>query len=86
MNEKCARKYRSAKENDSDSSKFEKLMKKGKVGPIDSGEIRPLTYTTRKELQKKHPSAKIPPSDTKIERPQRDENGGIFVEINGLMI
>ena len=78
------------KENGSESAKFAKLMKKGKVGPSlrllqenNSGGILPLTHTTRKEFQGKHPSAKVAAPDAKLEGPQLDGQEGIFEEING---
>ena len=92
LNDRFARKYMK-KKNGSESAKFAKLMKKGKVGPSlrllqenNSGGILSLTHTTRKELQGKHPSAKVAATDKKLEGPQLDSHEGIFEEINGLMI
>ena len=93
LNDRFARKYRTTKENDTESAKFAKLTKKGKVGPSlrllhenNSGGIVPLTQTTRKNLQGKDLSAKVAAPDTKVERPQLEGIEGIFEEINGLMI
>ena len=92
MNDRFAQKYRTARENGSNSAKFAKLMKKG-IGGLslrllqenNSGGILPLTHTTRKKLQRKHPSAKVADPDTKIGH-QLDGHEEIFEEINGLMI
>ena len=63
------------KENGSESAKFAKLMKKGKVGlslrllqENNSGGILPLTQTTKTALKEKHPSAKVAAPDTKNRR------------------
>ena len=60
-------------------------MKKEKVGsplrPLQENNSRgilPLTHTTKKELQGKHPSAKVAATDTKIEEPQLDGHEGIL--------
>ena len=81
------------KENGSESAKFAKLMKKGKVGlslrllqENNKGGILPLTHTTKTALTEKHLPAKVAVPDTKIEGPQLDGHEGIFEEINGLMI
>ena len=93
LNDRFARKYRTKKENGSESAKFAKLMKKGKVGQSlrllqenNSRGILPLTHTAKAALAEKHPSAKVAAPDTKMEGPQLDGLEGIFEEINGLMI
>ena len=93
MNDRFARKYRTKNENGSESAKFAKLMKKGKVGTSlrlfqenNSWGIVPLTHITKIALKEKHPSAKVAAPDTKIEGPQLDGHEGIFEESNGLMI
>ena len=93
MNDRFAGKYRTKQENDSESAKFAKLMKKGKVSPSlrllqenNSGGILPLTHTTKTALKEKHQSAKVVAPDTKIEGPQLDGHEGIFEEVRVLMI
>ena len=93
LNDIFSRKYRTKKENGSESAKFAKLLKKGKVGPSlrlfqenNSRGILPLTHTTKPALAEKHPSAKVAAPNTKIEGPQLDDLEGIYEEINGLMI
>ena len=93
LNDRFAQKYRTKKENGSESAKFAKLMKKRKVGlslrllqENNSRGILPLTHTTKAALAEKHSSAKVAAPDTKIEGPQKNGIEGIFEEINGLMI
>ena len=77
MNDRFARQYRTKKENGSESAKFAKLMKIGKVSPSlrllqenNSRGILPSTHTTKAALAEKHPSAMVAAPDTKIEGPQ----------------